>query len=203
MSDGLPWAVIPLKAAQYANTRLRSVLTSSERHDLFGIMLSDVLHALKDATQLGGVLAVTRCPIARHHLSRSGAMLIEGPEEIGLNAAVTHAACLLNQYGTDSFLTNPGDIPGVTGKEIDNVAGLLNKRTRLILVPARDGQGTNCLAMDTSLPIKPHFGPYSINAHVAEARHKNIQAKLLSLPGFGCDIDQRFDSKGRSSGGRI
>ena len=193
MSDRLPWAVVPLKSAQHANSRLSSVLTSTERQCLFEAMLLDVLSALGDTTQLGGILAVTDCPVARRHFRRVGARLLNDPDEAGLNAAVSQAAYALEQQGVESFLTVPGDTPAVTAVEIDRVASSINESRGLVLVPARDGRGTNCLAMSLPLMVPPLFGPDSVEAHITAARRQNIKAQLLSLPGFGFDVDTPDD----------
>ena len=193
MSDRLPWAVVPLKSAQHANSRLSSVLTSTERQRLFEAMLLDVLSALGDTNQLGGILAVTDCPVARRHLRRVGARLLDDPDEAGLNAAVAQAVYVLEKQGVEGFLTIPGDTPAVTAVEIDRVASLINESRGLALVPARDGRGTNCLAMSLPSMVPPLFGPDSVEAHIAAARRQNIKVQLLSLPGFGFDVDTPDD----------
>ena len=193
MSDRLPGAGVPLKSAQHANSRLSSGLTSTERQHLFEAMLLDVLSALGDTNQLGGILAVTDCPVARRHLRRVGARLLDDPDEAGLNAAVAQAAYVLEKQGVEGFLTIPGDTPAVTAVEIDRVASLINESRGLALVPARDGRGTNCLAMSLPSMVPPLFGPDSVEAHIAAARRQNIKVQLLSLPGFGFDVDTPDD----------
>ena len=184
---------MPLKSAQHANSRLSSVLTSTERQHLFEAILLDVLSALGDTNQLGGILAVTDCPVARRHLRRVGARLLDDPDEAGLNAAVAQAAYVLEKQGVEGFLTIPGDTPAVTAVEIDRVASLINESRGLALVPARDGRGTNCLAMSLPSMVPPLFGPDSVEAHIAAARRQNIKVQLLSLPGFGFDVDTPDD----------
>jgi 2-phospho-L-lactate guanylyltransferase len=156
-------------------------------------MLLDVLSALGDTNQLGGILAVTDCPVARRHLRRVGARLLDDPDEAGLNAAVAQAAYVLEKQGVEGFLTIPGDTPAVTAVEIDRVASLINESRGLALVPARDGRGTNCLAMSLPSMVPPLFGPDSVEAHIAAARRQNIKVQLLSLPGFGFDVDTPDD----------
>ena len=156
-------------------------------------MLLDVLSALGDTNQLGGILAVTDCPVARRHLRRVGARLLDDPDEAGLNAAVAQAAYVLEKQGVEGFLTIPGDTPAVTAVEIDRVASLINESRGLALVPAQDGRGTNCLAMSLPSMVPPLFGPDSVEAHIAAARRQNIKVQLLSLPGFGFDVDTPDD----------
>ncbi len=90
-------------------------------------------------------------------------------------------------------MTVPGDTPAVTAVEIDRVASSINKSRGLVLVPARDGLGTNCLAMSLPLKVPPLFGPDSVDAHITAAQRQNIKAQLLSLPGFGFDVDTPDD----------
>ena len=43
------------------------------------------------------------------------------------------------------------------------------------------------------LMVPPLFGPDSVEAHIIAARKQNIEAQLLSLPGFGFDVDTPDD----------
>ena len=193
MSNRLPWVVIPLKPARQANSRLSSVLTPAEREQFFEAMLLDVLSALQDVGRIGGILAVTRCPLARRHLRRAGAHLLDDSDCTGLNAAVSSAASALEAQGVPGFLTVPGDIPAVSPLEIERIAHSINEFSGLTLVPAADGQGTNCLAMSPPKLLPPLFGPGSVDAHTRAAASQNIEVRLVALPGFGFDVDTPED----------
>ena len=193
MSDRLPWVVMPLKPARQANSRLSSVLKPAERERLFEVMLLDVLSALQEVGRIGGMLAVTRCPLARRHLRRAGAHLLDDPDHTSLNAAVSRAASALEAEGVPGYLTIPGDIPAVSPVEIDQVAQSIKGFAGLTLVPAADGQGTNCLAMSPPKLLPPLFGPGSVHAHTRAAAGQNIEVRLVALPGFGFDVDTPED----------
>ena len=194
MSDRLPWVVMPLKPAAQANSRLAPVLSPAEREQLFEAMLLDVLSALQEVARIDGVLAVTSCPLARGHLRRSGARLLDDPEDCaGLNAAVSRAASVLEEQGVPGFLTVPGDVPGVSPHEIDRIAHSIKVFPGLTLVPAADGQGTNCLAMSPPELMPPSFGLRSVEAHTRAAAHLNIEVRMEPLPGFGFDVDRPQD----------
>ena len=47
--------------------------------------------------------------------------------------------------------------------------------------------------MSLPLMVPPLFGPDSVEAHIAAARRQNIKVQLLSLPGFGFDVDTPDD----------
>ncbi|SVE34730.1 uncharacterized protein METZ01_LOCUS487584, partial [marine metagenome] len=139
------------------------------------------------------ILAVTRCPLACRHLRRAGAHLLDDSDCTGLNAAVSSAASVLEAQGVPGFLTVPGDIPAVSPLEVERVAHSINKFSGLTLVPAADGQGTNCLAMSPPKLLPPLFGPGSVEAHTRAATGQNIEVRLVSLPGFGFDVDTPED----------
>ena len=76
----------------------------------------------------------------------------------GQSAAVGHAAAVLAGEGVEGILTLPGDVPLVTAEEIEAVldahGGAHGGAPAVSIVPARDGRGSNCIALT---PPRRHF----------------------------------------------
>ena len=193
MADYFPWAILPLKPASESNTRLGPVLSPHHRRELYEVMLADVLSALTSVPTIGGVLAITSCPVAMSHLRRAGAETLPDPGHGGLNEAITYGLAELDRRKIAGAFTIPGDIPVVTSDEITGVIRSIQDNGSVTIVPSHDGQGTNSLAMTPPTLLSPRFGHSSKDAHIALAGQKDLYLELMPLLGFGFDIDTPAD----------
>ena len=187
------WAILPIKSIQSAKQRLRTVLTAPERQSLARAMLSDVLAAISESTGLGGLAIVTRDPSVRHLARHSGARFIPCDLDQGQSLAVTAAANTLASEGVTHMITIPGDVPLLTGAEIDTLCSALEQGRTVTLVPNCDGTGTNSIACPLPCAIPLSFGESSLRTHLAAARKSNIHTRVLRLPGLSLDIDSPSD----------
>ena len=178
---------------QSAKQRLRTALTATERESLCRAMLSDVLAAISQATDLGGLAIVTGDPSVRHLARRSGARFIHCDLDQGQSLAVTTAANALTSDGVTRMVTIPGDVPLLTGAEIDTVCSTLGQGRPMTLVPNRDGTGTNSIACSLPCAIPFSFGTSSLQTHLASAGRVGIHTRVLCLPGLSLDLDERSD----------
>ena len=60
-------------------------------------------------------------------------------------------------------------------------------------MPSADGTGTNALARTPPDVIESRFGPGSCRAHMDQACSKNVEAKVMRIPGLMFDIDTPED----------
>ena len=191
------WAVIPVKDMANAKQRLAEVLDPSERRRLFRCMFEDVLATVSRARRLAGVMVVTRDGAAAEIAQERGARVLRDDQNRGQSAAVGHAAAVLAGEGVAGMLTLPGDVPLVTEEEIAAVlgahGGAHGAAPALSIVPARDGRGSNCMALTPPGAIPFRFGDDSFLPHLDEARRRGITARVLELPGLGLDIDTPAD----------
>ena len=190
------WAVIPVKDLANAKQRLAEDLGPAERRRLFRCMFEDVLAAASKTRGLAGIVVVTRdggaAEIARGH----GARVLSEEQNRGQSAAVGHAAAALAGEGVAGILTLPGDVPLATKEEIEAVLvahGGARGAAAVTIVPARDGRGSNCMALTPPDAIPFRFGDDSFLPHLDEARRCGIAARILELPGLGLDIDTPAD----------
>ncbi len=187
------WAILPIKSIQSAKQRLRTVLTAPERQSLFRAMFSDVLAAISQSTALGGLAIVTRDPSVRHLARQSGARFIHCGLDQGQSLAVATAAKTLTSEGVTHMVTIPGDVPLLTGAEIDTLCSTLEQGRTMTLVPNCDGTGTNSIACSLPCAIPFSFGESSLQKHLTAARKRDIPTHVLRLPGLSLDIDVPSD----------
>jgi 2-phospho-L-lactate guanylyltransferase len=191
MNSGV-WAAVPVKEFACAKQRLAPMLTPRQRQALAAAMLEDVLAALAQAS-LGGIMIATVDPLASELARHYGAEVVTEGARDGHTGAVAAMARILAAQGREAMLTVPGDIPRVTGAEIAELIAARRPAPSLTIVPARDRRGSNAVLCSPPDVMSLRFGDDSFLPHLAAARARGIEPRILELPGIGLDIDQPED----------
>jgi 2-phospho-L-lactate/phosphoenolpyruvate guanylyltransferase len=184
-------AAVPIKDLSVAKQRLASVLTLAERDQLARAMLRDVLRAL-GAAGFDHVWVVTREPAVVEIARALDAEPLAEAENRGHSAAVALAQAEAMRRGARVFLTVPGDVPRVTADELRALAGAAGDGAPAF-VPSRSGLGTNGVALAPPDAMPLTFGEPSFAGHLATARHRGLEPRVLALPGLGLDVDAPED----------
>lgn len=180
------WAVVPFKGSVGAKGRLAAHLSAEERHELVTHMLDDVLSALTDSRFLAGVVVVSRAPEASGFAHRHGVKLYADVAD-DLSGAVAEAGHhLVSTYGATGTFFVPGDIPLITGDEVD---AAVQSHADVTIIPDRNDVGTNGLLSSPPNAFRYLFDGKSFKPHQREATEAGYQPQVLRLPGFGLDID--------------
>ena len=187
------WAVVPVKDMGGVKQRLASALRPEERRDLYRAMLRDTLSALRAAHGLDGVALLTRDGEAIELARRFDLRVIEEPENRGHTAAVARAARVLSADRAQGLLQVPGDLPLVTAAEIETVLAAHGTAPAFTIVASRDQMGSNCVVCSPPDVIPLRFGDDSFHPHLATARARGLEPRVLELPGIGLDIDTPED----------
>jgi 2-phospho-L-lactate/phosphoenolpyruvate guanylyltransferase len=177
------WAVVPVKALARAKQRLAPVLDAAARQRLARTMCDDVLATLRTVPGLAGIAVVT----SERDLVPAGMRRIEDRDD-GLNAALALAATILQSEGSTTILAIAADVPLITRDEIERVL-LAGRQSPIVIVPDRQGRGTNALVLSPPTRMAPAFGAASLARHMVMARALGIEPVVLRLPGLGFDID--------------
>jgi 2-phospho-L-lactate guanylyltransferase len=190
-----PWAIVPVKALAEAKQRLAAILAPEARHRLMVVMLQDVLATLRKVENLGPVLVVTPDAYVAELAQRYGAGMLREARGQGHSAAVVAGFAHARAHGAARALTLPGDAPCMTCGEIED---LIDTGDRIavpgvVMVPARDGDGTNALLVAPPGAFPPRFGPGSFARHRAAAEARRLDCRVLPLAGIGLDIDEPRD----------
>jgi 2-phospho-L-lactate guanylyltransferase len=184
------WAVVPIKGFDAPKQRLADVLSSEERGALAEHMLRDVLAALSD---LEGVVVISGDKQALNKARWLGARVMAERQPGGYSAAVRQAGEVLAGEGVAAMMHVPGDVPSITAGEVAQIANLNLTAPGACVVPSRDHDGTNCLALWPPDLFQPAFGPDSFNRHCQIARDSGVEPTILELDGFALDIDMPDD----------
>jgi 2-phospho-L-lactate/phosphoenolpyruvate guanylyltransferase len=186
-------AAVPVKDLANAKQRLTELLTPRERSLLARAMLHDVLRAFRQSTMaepwvITGDAEVEA--IARAHAVRP----LREDANRGHTAAVAFAQREAGRLAADAFLTIPGDVPCVTGQEIDALATAARGRMpTAVFTASRSGLGTNGVALGPVDAMPLTFGEPSFANHVALARARGLVTSVLPLSGLSLDVDTPDD----------
>ena len=184
------WVVLPLKSLDRAKSRLAPALPPGDRRRLMRAMVLDVLAACRAARRAERVAIVTADPDWQALARAQGCDVIDELIEIGYPAAADLACRSLERRGDVRHVAVlPGDLPLLDAGELDQVMAALAEGARYVIVPSRDGQGTNCVAQRLPLEVPLRHGPQSFDRHLRLAAAAGIAPTVLRLSGLGHDVD--------------
>jgi 2-phospho-L-lactate/phosphoenolpyruvate guanylyltransferase len=185
--------LLPIKDPFNAKQRLATVLSSGERTQLVWAMLEDVGRAVAASKSADRIVAVAHDPtVIRFALSRGWEVITEG-QQISESHSVDHASYYLGQQGATAVLRLPGDIPLVEAVDIDLLLSAVADSRCALLVPSRDGSGTNALLRTPPDAFPSRFGRNSFQLHHREARRAGVPLKVIQNPRVARDLDEFSD----------
>jgi 2-phospho-L-lactate guanylyltransferase len=190
-------AVVPIRGAHGAKTRLSPVFAEHERASLAWAMLTHVLDVLGTSPVIDQTLIVTResdetlrqiGPEPRH------AVLFQPIEHTGLNAALDLGRDWAMANGFGAMLVLPADLPILDPVDVES---MVRPDAPTVIAPDRHGSGTNALflRLDSAHPqqFAFAFGHQSYHRHHAEAERLGIEMATARTPGLECDLDSPED----------
>ena len=189
----MKFALVPVKDLSKAKERLSSVMPQEDRTALAYAMLGDVLTALTGSKLVDRLFIVTLDRRAIEIAVSYGIEVIEETEQKGESHSVDYASDICKRKGAESVLVIPGDAPLITSDDIDSVLEKERGGPSVILVPARDGFGTNAILRKPPDAIPSRFGDDSFRKHMDEAKGKGIQFDVYRNSRIALDIDNPDD----------
>jgi 2-phospho-L-lactate/phosphoenolpyruvate guanylyltransferase len=184
--------LVPVKNLSCAKQRLAAVLDQPARTALAQAMLHDVLATLAEWPRHPRVAIVTGDPFASELAERYSFEVIPDPANPGETGAIEMATRLCEKRGVESTLVIPADIPLIQCWELDEIVAHAPQEGT-VLVPARDGRGTNAAFRRPANLFSLRFGNDSFRPHLAAAQAMQKPCVVLELPGVAADIDNPAD----------
>ncbi len=183
------FAIIPVKDFTRAKERLSPLLSRPERTELALAMYEDVLEAVTNAQGLDRVVVISNDRIALQLAKQRGAASFEEADQRGQSRSVKAATEYCIQMGATKILSLPLDIPLVNSTDIDSILNASNQSPYVVMVPSRNGDGTNALLRDPPDIMKCNFGIGSFKAHLGTLLQKHIPHQVLQIANIALDID--------------
>ncbi len=103
--------------------------------------------------------------------------------------------------GVDALLRVPVDLPLVEPADIESLFDSLPKPPGTLLVPSRDGDGTNALLRTPPAHFPSRFGPGSFALHMAEGARCGSRIQIVRNERLEFDLDDMEDLQALSTAG--
>jgi 2-phospho-L-lactate guanylyltransferase len=186
------WALLPVKAPQWAKSRLSSLFSADERAALQLALLKDVLKSLSRARTLEGIAVICSDPSIGATAQGLGTTFIaEYPATGDLNRALAMGARRLREAGAGIIAVIPADLPLIEAADVDRAVREAVRRQAMIVVPDRFRQGTNGLIFPAGMPPEFNFGPDSFHRHLS--RPSRQPAVSMEFKSLALDIEMPED----------
>ena len=127
----------------------------------------------------------------------AGALTLREPDQQGHSHSADRAAGWCAEQGATRVLLAPIDVPLARSSDFDDVveASLELGSPSLVIVPSREGTGTNALVQCPPGVIGCRFGPGSYRLHSEAAAAAGAQVSTVRLGGLTFDIDTPQDAE--------
>jgi 2-phospho-L-lactate guanylyltransferase len=114
-------------------------------------------------------------------------------EQISESHSVDAASRICEDRGVTALLRLPLDLPLIQSSDIDELLAEECQAPALVIVPSRDGTGTNALLRTPPTLFPSHFGNGSFAKHLAEAENAKARVIVRRSPRFEMDVDDEAD----------
>jgi 2-phospho-L-lactate guanylyltransferase len=171
--------LIPLKSLAEAKGRLAPGLGPIERRLLAIAMLEDVLDAARATGGLGRPVVVSPDREVWRRADALDCLVVEEPAGGDLDAALRLAAGAAPTRSP--LLVVAADLPLATGEALGRAVDALGRGAPVVVVPSRDGTGTNVLGWRQPASFAPAFGEGSAARHLAATGAVRVDDDRLAL----------------------
>jgi 2-phospho-L-lactate/phosphoenolpyruvate guanylyltransferase len=185
--------LLPVKDLNNAKKRLMGVLSPEERFGLAEAMLADTIRAVRGVALAEKIFVVTNYEPAMRVARENGWEILREEQQISESHSVDAASRICEDQGVTALLRLPLDLPLVQSSDIDELLAEECRVPALVIVPSRDGTGTNAMLRMPPTLFPSHFGAGSFAKHVAEAENAAAQLVVRRNPRLEMDVDDESD----------
>lgn len=185
--------LLPVKDLRNAKQRLAPILTPQERFDFACAMLADTLRAIQGVRRADRIFVVTNYPPVIQAAEQNAWEVLREERQISESFSVDAASAHCRELGITSVLRLPLDLPLITPADIDELLALEVASPSVIIVPSRDGTGTNAILRTPPTLFPSHFGSGSFAKHCQEARLAGAAIFDRRNPRIAMDVDDEAD----------
>ncbi len=185
--------LLPVKDLNNAKKRLTGVLTPEERFALAEAMLADTIRAVRGVELAERIVVVTNYEPAMRVAQESGWEILREGRQISESDSVDAASRICEDRGVTALLRVPLDVPLVQSSDIDELLAVQCEEPALVIVPSRDGLGTNAILRMPPALFPSHFGMGSYAKHVGEAERVGARVILRRNTRLEMDVDDDAD----------
>ena len=185
--------LLPVKNLRQAKQRLSPFLNADERFGLAQAMLADTVRAVRGVRQAEKIFVVTNYIPAMEAAEQNGWDLLREDRQISESFSVDYASMQCAKRGVTALLRLPLDVPLVQSSDIDELLAVECAAPALVIVPSRDGAGTNAILRTPPTLFPSHFGSGSFAKHCAEAQRAGAHILIRRNARLEMDVDDETD----------
>src|SRR5271163_5008224 len=185
--------LLPIKDLQNAKQRLAGALTPEERFGFAQAMLADTIRALCGVQRARGIFVVTNYAPALETAAKHGWEVFREEHQVSESASVDFASSLCAERGVAALLRLPLDLPLIQSGDIDELLATECSAPSVVMVPSRDGTGTNAILRTPPALFPSHFGPNSFAKHRSEAERAGARIIVRRNERLEMDVDDESD----------
>jgi len=187
------YILIPVKDLSRAKQRLAALMTQEERTRLAWVMLEGTFAAAARVRSADRIAVVTLYRPAIDLAQRYGMEVIMEAEQVSESVSVDFGSREARKRGASAGLRLPIDLPLVTAEDLETILSHDGPSPSAVIVPSRDGTGTNAILRRPADLFPSHFGPGSLAKHLQEAQQAQARCEVIHLPRIALDIDDPSD----------
>jgi 2-phospho-L-lactate/phosphoenolpyruvate guanylyltransferase len=190
------YAIVPVREFAATKLRLRDDLSREQRVSLTSTLLKRVVRAIERSQIERTVIVASDTSEVSSYLQEFSKITVVSEDSYhnGVNKAMNTGIDFAVRKGARTIALLPSDLPLITHSKIDDAVNLLQEY-ELVMNPSLKRDGTNLLAMKSSLKFQLHYDDDSFVKHLAEARRRHLNFQLLDWQEFSIDLDDASDLK--------
>jgi 2-phospho-L-lactate guanylyltransferase len=185
--------LLPVKDLRNAKERLVGVLTPQERFGLAEAMLADTIRTVRSVLSAEKIFVVTNYQPALDAAEENGWEILREEHQISESDSVDAASRICEERGVRTLLRLPLDLPLIQSRDVDELLNIECHAPALVIVPSRDGTGTNAMLRTPPTLFPSHFGNGSFAKHLAEAKTAGAQVFVRRNVRLEMDVDDEAD----------
>ena len=164
-----------------------------ERRQFAWAMFEDVSGAIVSARKPDSVVMVSSFTAAIERARTLGWDVLIEESQTSESASVDWASRILSERGFDTVMRLPADLPLVRAEDIDELLSIELDSPGALLVPSREGTGTNTIIRTPPALFPSRFGPNSLALHKQEAASVGVECVIANNARIALDIDEPAD----------
>jgi 2-phospho-L-lactate guanylyltransferase len=185
--------LLPVKDLKNAKKRLAGVLSPEERCGLAQAMLADTVRAISRVRNADKIFVITSYPPAIELSRENGWEVLQETKQISESVSVDAASRACLELGIQGLLRIPLDLPLMQPGDIDDLLAVECSTPSLVIVPSRDGTGTNAILRTPPVLFPSQFGDGSFAKHLDSARSAGAHIIVRRNPRLEMDVDDESD----------
>lgn len=185
--------LLPVKNLKNAKKRLTGVLTPEERCGLARAMLQDTIRAVQGVRLAKEIFVVTNYEPMMQVAEENGWSVLREERQISESDSVDAASRICEARGVHGLLRVPLDLPLIQSGDIDELLAVECQAPALVIVPSRDGTGTNAILRTPPALFPSQFGDGSFAKHLAGAKEAGASILVRRNARLEMDVDDESD----------